>query len=94
MGMIIGAKCGRCWEKIENCTCNSGHAKRRSETIGLTEGRTRDGMEFPIGSEPTNTCNKCRSWTGNKHHGKFKCYCGKCPAKIRDEKIRRRGGRP
>lgn len=31
------------------------------------------------------TCKKCRYWTHNKEHAKFKCYTGRCPAKQRDK---------
>lgn len=31
-------------------------------------------------------CKKCYFWTGKKYDGKYKCYCGDCPAKARDEK--------
>jgi hypothetical protein len=31
-------------------------------------------------------CLKCASWTRNKAQGSYKCYCGSCPAKARDER--------
>lgn len=31
-------------------------------------------------------CKTCNYWTKNKNHKNFKCYCGSCPAKKRDEK--------
>jgi hypothetical protein len=36
------------------------------------------------------SCLKCSSWTGIGGPGKaFKCYCGDCPAKLRDEAARK-----
>ena len=34
------------------------------------------------------TCKHCYFLTGKKGDGKYKCYCGDCPAKIRDDKDR------
>jgi hypothetical protein len=31
-------------------------------------------------------CKTCYYWTGKRGDGKYKCYCGDCPAKIRDDK--------
>lgn len=33
-------------------------------------------------------CKTCYFLTGKKGDGKYKCYCGDCPAKIRDDKDR------
>lgn len=30
-------------------------------------------------------CKHCYFLTGKKGDGKYKCYCGDCPAKIRDD---------
>ena len=38
-------------------------------------------------------CKRCRSWTKDSKHGQFKCYCGDCPAKSRDENGRRSPGK-
>lgn len=32
------------------------------------------------------TCKRCYSWTGRRGDNKYRCYCGNCPAKIRDDK--------
>lgn len=33
----------------------------------------------------TEECRKCNYWTKNPDHGNYKCYCGDCPAKFKDE---------
>lgn len=32
-------------------------------------------------------CKQCGFWTKKKHHGKYKCYTNRCPAKQRDKGI-------
>jgi hypothetical protein len=32
------------------------------------------------------SCKECYYWTGKSIDKAYKCYCGSCPAKVRDEK--------